>query len=117
MNGVPLKQHSPLKVSILEVQFSKQEIKAALFGLKGNRAPSLDGFPIAFFQHFWDLLEKDFLAFINEFHVNGVTLGELGASLLALIPKKDDAIYIKDFKSISLIGSLYKILAKVLVSH
>lgn len=54
MNGVPLKQLSPLKASILEVHFSKQEIKEALFGLKGNCAPSPDGFPIvSIFGIYW----------------------------------------------------------------
>lgn len=38
----------------------------------------------------------------------------MGASFVALIPKKDVAASIKDFRHISLIGSLYKILAKVL---
>ena len=55
--------------------------------------------------------------FFNEFHVNGVITGELGATFIALVPKKDGAISIKDFRPISLIGSLYKILAKVLANR
>ena len=47
----------------------------------------------------------------------GVIPGELGASFIALIPKKDGAICIKDFRPISLIGSLYKILSKVLANR
>lgn len=42
--------------------------------------------------------------FLNEFHENGVIAGELGASFIALIPKKDGAISIKDNRPISLIG-------------
>lgn len=38
----------------------------------------------------------------------------MGASFVDLIPKKDVAASIKDFRLIILIGSLYKILAKVL---
>lgn len=37
-------------------------------------------------------------------------------SFIALIPKKEGAISIRDFQPISLIGSLYKILAKVLTN-
>lgn len=39
---------------------------------------------------------------------------DLGASFGALIPKKDGAVSIRDYCSISLIGSTYKILAKVM---
>lgn len=39
------------------------------------------------------------------------------ASIIALIPKKEGALSIKDFHPISLIGSLYKILAKVLAKR
>lgn len=69
-----------------------------------------------FFQHFWALLEDDFFIFYNEFHDNGVLTGELGSSFIALIPQKV-AIPRKDYRPISLIGSLYKILAKVLANR
>lgn len=41
----------------------------------------------------------------------------LGATFIALIPKKKRADLIRDFRPISLIGSIYKILAKVLASR
>eukprot|EP00268_Persea_americana_P016124 TRINITY_DN17643_c0_g3_i2.p1 TRINITY_DN17643_c0_g3~~TRINITY_DN17643_c0_g3_i2.p1 ORF type:complete len:110 (+),score=10.27 TRINITY_DN17643_c0_g3_i2:482-811(+) len=70
-----------------------------------------------FFQHFWDMLEADLLIFFNHFHENGVIAGELGATFISLIPKKDGASLIKDYRPISLIGSLYKILAKLLANR
>ena len=41
----------------------------------------------------------------------------LNASFLALIPKKVDAVEIKDFRPISLVGVIYKIIAKVLANR
>ena len=41
----------------------------------------------------------------------------LNASFLALIPKKVDAVEIKDFRPISLVGGICKIISKVLASH
>lgn len=41
----------------------------------------------------------------------------LNATFIALIPKKREAIEIKDFKPISLLGSVYKIIAKVLAER
>ena len=41
----------------------------------------------------------------------------LNATFLALIPKKNDATNIKDFRPIGLIGSIYKLLSKVLANR
>lgn len=57
------------------------------------------------------------LSVLDEFHDNGVILGELGTTFIALIPKKEGVISIKDFRPISLIGSIYKILDKVLANR
>lgn len=52
------------------------------------------------------MLEDDMLVFFNEIEENGVIEGELGASFIALILKKDCTISMKDFHLISLIESL-----------
>uniref|UniRef100_A0A2N9IK02 Reverse transcriptase domain-containing protein n=1 Tax=Fagus sylvatica TaxID=28930 RepID=A0A2N9IK02_FAGSY len=41
----------------------------------------------------------------------------LNATFLSLIPKKVNAVEVKDFRPISLVGSVYKILAKVLANR
>ena len=41
----------------------------------------------------------------------------INASFIALIPKKNDASNIRDFRPISLVGSVYKILSKVLANR
>ena len=116
MDGATFKCLSSQSASSLEASFSKEEIKSAVFGMDGDRAPGPDGFPSVFFQHFWNLLEDGMLVFFNEFHSNGAIAKELGVSFIALIPKKEGAISLRDFRPISLIGSLYKILAKVLAN-
>lgn len=52
--------------------------------------------------------------FMNEFHARSKLSNWIGASFIALILKKVGAYYIKDFRPISLISCIYKILAKVL---
>ena len=116
MDGIFGSQFSTSTASSLEVQFSKEEIRQAVFGLGGDRASGPDGFLIAFFHYFWDMLEDEMLACFNEFQEHGVMARELGVSFIALIPKKDGDISIKEFQPISLIGSLYKILTKVLAN-
>ena len=54
--------------------------------------------------------------FFREFHERSKFVKSLNATFLVLIPKKWDAEDLKDFRPISLVGSLYKLLAKVLAN-
>ena len=49
-----------------------------------------------------------------DFHRTCIFEKSLNATFLCLIPKKTNAINIKDFHPISLMDSLYKLLSKVL---
>ena len=54
------------------------------------------------------------MALFTDFHGQCIFEKSLNATFLCLIPKKVNAINIKDFRPISLVGSLNKLLAKVL---
>lgn len=47
--------------------------------------------------------------FFNEFHANGVMPGEFDASFIVLIPKKDGAVFIKDFRPKVLLEAFIRI--------
>ncbi|RVX03908.1 putative ribonuclease H protein [Vitis vinifera] len=57
------------------------------------------------------------MGFFKEFHDQGKFVKSINASFLVLIPKKGGAEDLKDFRPISLVGSLYKLLAKVLTNR
>ncbi|KAK3189658.1 hypothetical protein Dsin_029219 [Dipteronia sinensis] len=61
--------------------------------------------------------EDDFMSFLTEFHKNGEIVGELNNTFIALILKCKAPLHVKDFRPISLVGSLYKVLAKVLATR
>ena len=69
---------------------------------------------MAFFQACWRTLKSDIMAVFNHFHVTGQFEKSLNAIFIALIPKKATTVDVKDFWPISLVGGVYKILAKVL---
>ena len=54
------------------------------------------------------------MAFFKDFNNQCIFEKSLNATFLCLIPKKSNAINIKEIHPISLVGSLYKLLAKVL---
>ena len=100
----------------LERKFEREEILQIVSDLEGDKAPSLDGFTMTFYHHCWRVVEKDILAVFEEFFQHCKFEKSFNATFIALIPKKNDASNIKDFQSISLVGSVYKILAKVLAN-
>ena len=63
------------------------------------------------------MVEADLLAVFDEFHEFCSFEKSLNATFLALIPKKQNASNIRDFRPISLIGCMYKMVAKVLTNR
>ena len=78
--------------------------------------PGPDGFTMAFFQKCWSVVEIDVMAFFDHFHRSSEFERSLNAYFLSLIPKKNNALNIKDFRPINLVSSLYKLLSKFLTN-
>ncbi|GAU36456.1 hypothetical protein TSUD_166220 [Trifolium subterraneum] len=57
------------------------------------------------------------MRFLSEFHRNEKLTKGINSTFIALIPKVDNPQRLNDFRPISLVGSLYKILAKVLANR
>ena len=103
--------------SKLEEPFTEAEIHAALLNLNGDKAPGPDGFTAAFWQLSWDLVKLDILDLFKDFHERGRFGKGLNSTFLVLIPKIRGAEDLKDFRPIGLIGSIYKLIAKVLANR
>ena len=85
--------------------------------MEGDKAPGPDGFSLAFYHHCWEVVKRDVLAVFEEFYQHSKFEKSLNATFIALIPKKNGASNIRDFRPIGLVGSVYKILAKVLANR
>jgi hypothetical protein len=83
--------------------------------LKGDKALGPDGFSMAFFKKCWEVVKKDMMTIFKEFHESGKFEMSFNATFVAFIPKKVGVVEIKDFRPISLVSGLYKIILKVLV--
>ena len=102
----------------LEKPFMEEEVFKALSRCCGEKAPGLDGFSMAFRQFSWDFVKEEVMNFFRQFHEIGSFVRSLNATFLVLlIPKKGGAEDLKDFRLISLVGGLYKWLAKVLANR
>jgi hypothetical protein len=85
--------------------------------MNGDKASGPDGFSMAFFQVCWDVLRMDIMKVFGEFHAGGRFEKSLNGTFISLIPKISGAMELKDFRPISVVGGIYKIIAKVLANR
>lgn len=83
----------------------------------GNKAPGPDGFNLNFFKAHWELHKRDVLKVFHDFYAHGKLVRGLNAAIIALIPKTENPNSIYDFRPVSLIGSIYKLISKILASR
>ena len=62
-------------------------------------------------------LKQEIIELFGNFHSQAIFEKSLNATFLAFIPKKVDAVNVRDFRPISLVGSIYNILSKVLANR
>nr|GEW14517.1 hypothetical protein [Tanacetum cinerariifolium] len=98
----------------LERDVSKEELKRAVWDCGTDKSPGPDGFTFGFYLHFWSTIENDVFEVVKHFFTYGDIPKGCNSSFIFLIPKVPDANLVKDFRPISLIGNIYKIIAKIL---
>src|SRR4051812_28962562 len=92
--------------------FSEDEVWAAIKGMNPTSAPGPDGPPVKFFQAFWNVIKPEVLAIFEEFYVRSIDLGRLNYGAISLIPKVPGAADIRQFRPITVINVIFRILAK-----
>lgn len=117
MDGVHFNQISDLDNENLTAPFTIDEVKEAVWSCDGEKSPWPDGFNFSFYKQFWELIKGEVCAYIQEFFVNARFPKAVTASFIALIPKTDHPQSLSEYRPISLIGSMYKIVAKLLASR
>jgi hypothetical protein len=101
------------EASSLELPLEENEVLEVVKGLNHDKAPGLDGFTLAFFQDCWDVIKTNLMGVFQDFHTHSRFVKSINATFIALILKKLGAVDLKDFRLISLVSGIYKIIAKV----
>jgi hypothetical protein len=117
LNGLPFKTLVSEEANSLILPFGEDEVLEAVRCMSGDKAPGPDGFTMAFYQACWGVVKMDVMRVMHYFHQYGTFAKSLNATFVVLIPKKAGAIEMKDFRPISLVGSMYKIISKVLTNQ
>lgn len=74
--------------------------------MQANKSPGPYGFSAEFYKKCWKTIKGDFMKMLDDFVRFGSLDWRLNCSFITLIPKKEDPCTPKDFRPLSLIGSL-----------
>ncbi|GJV35595.1 RNA-directed DNA polymerase, eukaryota [Tanacetum coccineum] len=105
------------QVADLETRISTDEIRSAVWGCGVDKSPGPDGFTFDFFRKYWTVVGTDFCSAVLWFFDHGEFAIGCNSSFVALIPKILDPKRVCDYRPISLIGCLYKVVTKILASR
>ncbi|GKA86553.1 RNA-directed DNA polymerase, eukaryota [Tanacetum coccineum] len=87
------KRLSIVQIDDLERGVSHDEIRSAVWDCGDNKSPGPDGFTFEFFKKYWRFIGPDFCEAVM------------------------DAKFVNDYRPISLIGSVYKVVTKILANR
>jgi hypothetical protein len=98
---------------VLIENFSMEEFHDAIFQMENNKSPRPDGFPAEFYQHFWGVIKFDLMALFESFQKGELPLYKLNFGVITLLPKKENATQIQQYRPICLLNVSFKIFTKV----
>ncbi|KAM0920400.1 hypothetical protein ACQ4PT_007548 [Festuca glaucescens] len=102
----------------LEAQFSEDETWATIRSMPSSKSPGTDGFTWEFFQVCWEVVKGDIMTALHAiFSRRDQFFDGLNNALITLVAKKEVALEMKDYRPISLVHSIGKLLAKILAIH
>jgi retron-type reverse transcriptase len=97
--------------------FSQEEIENIILDLPSDKAPGPDGFNNLFFKRAWHIIREDFFKLSTDFFNHDVDLKSVNHSYITLVPKIDNPEKVSDFRPISLINSVPKMVANILANR
>jgi len=105
-------------LSELDAPFSEDEVWRTINSLPSDKAPGPDGFTGKFYKVCWPIIKVDLMAAISAIWSRKMGhLEMLNSAYITLLPKKEEATTIRDFRPISLVHSFAKLITKILANR
>ncbi|XP_022764279.1 uncharacterized protein LOC111309507 [Durio zibethinus] len=99
------------------MEIKEKEVLDAIMSYDGDKTPSPDGFNMNFMKRKWSLFKLKMMEFFQKFFNTRKLTKRINSSFITLVAKKHFAKSLNDFRLISLIESIYKILTKTLANR
>lgn len=95
----------------------EEEVWGAVKECSGNKAPGADGFTMRFYRKCWAKIKGHLMSVMEDFYRSAIVNMSTNETYICLILIKSNSWKVKDFRPISLVTSLYKIISKVLANR
>ena len=101
----------------LSSPFSRDKIDKVILQMPIDKAPGPDGFNGLFLKRCWHIVKEDFYALCDDFFSGLLDLCAINSSFITLVPKNSNPTGVNDFRPISLLNCVLKILTKLLANR
>jgi hypothetical protein len=97
--------------------FTSEKIDGIVKELKSDKFPGPDGFNTDFMKKCWEVIKPDFYELCTSFFNRDICLQSINGSYVTLILKVDNPSKVGDFRPISFLINLVKLLTKLLANR
>ena len=117
LKNIEFKKISEEDNSLLTKEIGDKEIEETINQCGETKSPGPDGFNFLFLKHNWGTLKNEVNQAVKWFWKEGKIPKGCNASFIALVPKKQAPLGLDDYRPISLVGCVYKIISKILANR
>jgi hypothetical protein len=98
----------------IEMPFNKEDIDRVVKVMLVDKAPGPDGFNGLFIKKCWHIIKEDVYNVCFDFFNGTVSLQAINTSFITLVPKVNNPSMVNDFRPISLINCIVKIITQLM---
>ena len=92
----------------------REEVKNAVWACGVDKAPGYDGYNFKFIRETWEVIKEEIYDFVLAFFQSRISISNINITWVTLIPKVVNPAAIDEYRPISMVGALYKIISKIL---
>ena len=113
-NVVSASKLTEQEVNSMELPISLAELDLSLKEGNAKSAPGMDGMGMPVIKKIWNYIRHPLQKYANHCFETGTLTENFRGACIRLIPKKSDAKYLKNWRPISLLSNLYKLISRVI---
>ncbi|CAL0303504.1 unnamed protein product [Lupinus luteus] len=117
LDGIEFKRLSDENNLFLTARFEEPEVKEAVWSCDEDKSLGPHGYNFTFIKKFWDCVKVDILEMVSDFFFYGNVARGCNSSFIVLILKNGSPQNLYEYRPISLVGCIYKIISKILAGR
>lgn len=104
-------------LNLLQDGFTQLEIEMAVRQLAKNKASGPDGIPNEFLQQHWATIREEVCRIVQSFYDHSLDLSKINQANIIMIQKKETSVRVGDYRLISVMNAIPKLISKLLANR